>query len=159
MNIHPKFSSTDMAGVAGLIAFLADQDACIARLAELQAESKKAYEAQSAAQEAVNAEKELAKTAERALAEATDKAARNAVDAARLEREAKALAERDAALTIRTDMLDKRDDAQRAEALSLEHAAQELDARAAAVAAAEQALAEARAEHAEKVKKLRELAG
>lgn len=35
MNIHRKFSQVDVSGVMGLLAFLADKDACAARLSEL----------------------------------------------------------------------------------------------------------------------------
>jgi hypothetical protein len=54
LNISPKFSQADLAGVVGLLAFLADKKGCEARLEELDAAARKAYDAESLVQARIN---------------------------------------------------------------------------------------------------------
>jgi hypothetical protein len=67
--ISPRFSSVDVAGVFGLLAFLSDPKACEARLVELQAEADAAYKARSEAQALVNEAAEAKETIAKAQAE------------------------------------------------------------------------------------------
>ena len=56
--VHPKFSHADQLGVMGFLAFLADTEACAARLTELQKAAEDSAEAEKAAQEASERAKE-----------------------------------------------------------------------------------------------------
>lgn len=158
MNIHPKFSQSDLAGVVGLLAFLADPAACKARLEELTAEAEKAYAAQTAAQAAVNAEAEQAKLAEGKLAEAAALRDKALAAAQRNDERAKELASREAEVGRREAAVKNAQSECDAVAARLDAQAAALDERAAAVKEAEDKLAADRLEFDRKVSQLRALA-
>jgi hypothetical protein len=70
MNIHPKYSHADQLGVAGLLAFLADIDACAARFQELKDEAARVEDVFAAASQRVTLAEDAEKAAVAAQAEA-----------------------------------------------------------------------------------------
>ena len=158
MNIHPKFSHADQLGVLGLLAFLADPEACRVRMNELQAAAQAADDAGADAKIAQEkAQGVIDESAKRlAEAQAAENKAASVEEAARKAQgvAANKLAEvekREAALKEAQAKADARDREQAAHS-------QDLDLRERKIAEKEDALASARAELDRKLSQLRSLA-
>lgn len=157
--IHPKFSHADMAGLAGLLAFLADPEACKARLEELQAEADAAYKAQSVAQAKINEELELQKTGQEQMAVVNSGRKLLAEKIEEFEKAVAALNARESEVAARERAVGAGEESLAFRAEALKKGESELTAARAALEADKNALAEAQAEHAKKLERLRALAG
>jgi len=159
MNIHPKFSQADLAGVVGLMAFLADKTACVTRLKELQTV---ADEADAAEAQAKSAQAEAAKAQESALkaqGEAFAQVAQANAQADALEKIKGDQAAQAAELAAHGNRLAAWENSLTAKTVVADQKAQQLTLRESAVAVAKKAVDELRAEYDAKIKTLRSLAG
>ena len=159
MNIHPKFSHADLAGVIDLMAFLADKTACVARLKELQAAADAADAAEA---QAKNAQAKAVKAQDAALkaqGEAFAQVAQANAQAEALEKIKADQGAQAAELAAHGSRLAAWENSLTAKTVAADQKAEQLTLRESAVAAAEKAVAELRAEYDAKIKTLRSLAG
>lgn len=156
--ITPRFSSSDVAGVFGLLAFLNDPKACEDRLVELQVEADAAYKARSEAQALVNEAAEAKET----IAKANEESEQVKKNAAELMAQAKnASDEADAkqsAAAQREAAVSEAEAALKARAATLSQHEMAVAERDEQLIVAEESVAALKAEYAQKLETFRAIA-